>query len=75
MAATLQARLDRKTANMLARLRKLTGLSDSELARRGLESLAKDLDDRGPVLVGIGQYDSGVGDLATNPRYMKGFGE
>lgn len=75
MAITLQARLDPRTAKTLARLRKQTGLSDSELARRGIEALAKELDDDLPVLLGLGKHDSGVPDLATNPKYMKGFGE
>jgi len=75
MAVTLQARLDKKTERMLGRLRKQTGLSDSELARRGLAALAKELEDEQPVLIGLGEHDSGVPDLATNPRHMKGFGE
>ena len=72
---TLQTRLDKKTERTLSRLRKKTGLSDSELARRGLEALAKEIDNESPVLIGLGKYDSGVSDLATHPRHMKGFGE
>jgi hypothetical protein len=75
MAITLQARLDKKTEKTLSRLRKLTGLSDSELTRRGLLALERELEDEGPALIGMGKHDSGVSDLATNPRHMKGFGE
>jgi hypothetical protein len=74
MPLTLQARLDRKTQRTLERLRKQTGLSDSELARRGLEALARDLDEQAMPLTGVGAHDSGVVDLATNPHHMKGFG-
>jgi hypothetical protein len=28
-----------------------------------------------PKLIGVGLYESGVGDLATNKKHMKGFGE
>jgi hypothetical protein len=75
MAVTLQARLDKRTQKLLERLRKKTGLSDSEITRRGIAALAKELDDEGPVLIGMGEHDSGVADLATHPRHMKGFGE
>lgn len=74
VSLTLQARLDRKAEKTLGRLRKKTGLSDSELTRRGLEALARELDAEPAGLIGLGQHDSGVQDLATNPRHMRGFG-
>jgi hypothetical protein len=28
-----------------------------------------------PRLIGVGEFDSGIPDLATNKKYMEGFGE
>ena len=30
---------------------------------------------RKPKIIGLGRFASGVTDLATNPKYMMGFGE
>jgi hypothetical protein len=30
---------------------------------------------RTPKIIGLGRFASGVTDLATNPKYMMGFGE
>jgi hypothetical protein len=70
----VQARIDAKTARLLARLRKQTGLTDSELVRRGIELMSNQTRTRArPRILGIGMF-KGPPDLSTNPRYMEGFG-
>jgi len=77
MASTkiVQARLDEKTVRLLARLRRQTGLSDSDLVRRGLELVSTmQAPAKRQRIKGIGVVASGISDLATNPRHMDGFG-
>lgn len=75
MARTVQARLDEETQTLLERLRRRTGLSESELLRRGLHLLARDAGARRPrTVIGIGRFASGRPDLGTNPKHLEGFG-
>ena len=75
MAKLVQARLDDETDGLLRELRRRTGLSDSELVRRGVRSLANALPARpGVAVVGVGQFSSGVRDLGSNKRHLTGFG-
>jgi hypothetical protein len=75
MARVVQARLDDDTDKMLHDLRRRTRLSDSELVRRAIRSLAVlSPTGGGPRVVGIGRFESGVPDLASNKRHLKGFG-
>ena len=67
----------------LAKRAKRLGVSKSELAR---EAIRRDLEDNKSDAVeeepsaydvmkeGLGCIDSGIGDLATNPKHMEGFG-
>ena len=77
MAATkiIQARIDDKTARLLSRLRRQTGLSDSDLVRRGLELVGA----QSPIGIrrirGIGKFASGHRDLGSNKRRLSGFGK
>ena len=74
MATLIHARLDPKTERHLARLRKTTGLNDSELVRRGLRALAS-LPIRGRrKIVGLGAFASGKSDLGSNQSHLRGFG-
>ena len=75
MARVVQARLDDDTDKMLDALRRQTRLSDSELVRRAIRSLAVlSPVGGGPRVIGIGRFESGVADLGSNKRYLKGFG-
>ena len=75
MAKVVQARLDDQTDRILAELRQRTRLSDSELIRRGIRSLAVlPAAGSGPRVIGIGRFDSGVPDLGSNKAHLKGFG-
>jgi hypothetical protein len=74
MAALIHARLDADTERQLVRLRKATGLTDSELVRRGLQALAA-LPVRGSrTIVGLGEFESGKPDLGSNRAHLRGFG-
>jgi hypothetical protein len=74
--ASIHARLDEETEELRAQLKKTAGWSDSEIVRRGIKVLASVT----PALKkrkfrGVGKYKSGLRDLATNKKYMEGFGE
>jgi hypothetical protein len=75
MAKVVQARLDDETDGILKDLRRRTGLSDSELVRRGVRSLAAlSPYASGVRFVGIGRFSSGVRDLGSNKGHLEGFG-
>ena len=74
MTTTVQARLDEETQAALDRLRK-SGLRTSEVIRKGIHMVAKEAEGRHSInLIGLGKYDFGVTDLATNKKYMADFG-
>lgn len=71
----IQARIDAATAKRLATLRRRTGLSDSDLVRKGLELLSQATP---PIVArkirGLGRFTSGRSDLGSNKLHLKGFG-
>jgi predicted transcriptional regulator len=71
----VHARLDPETRRTLDRLRRSTGLTDSELIRRALRVFVE-RETRGSRrrIIGLGEFESGVSDLATNPDHLAGFG-
>lgn len=75
MGRIVQSRLDPETLDLLTRLRHRTGLTDSEILRQGVRRLAEVA---GPIrrrrIVGFGKFASGVTDLGSNKRHLKGFG-
>lgn len=75
MAKVVQARLDDETDGILKELRRRTGLSDSELVRRGVRSLAALSQPASSTrFVGIGRFSSGVRDLGSSKAHLAGFG-
>ena len=71
----VHARLDPESRRTLDRLKKRTGLTDSELIRRALEAyVAREAAPPQRRIVGLGRFDSGVPDLATNDEHLAGFG-
>ncbi len=75
MAKMVHARLDEETDGLLRRMRRSTGLGDSELIRRGLRVLDTLSGRRGrPQVIGLGAFASGVRDLGSNKRHLDGFG-
>jgi len=71
----VQARIDSATETALARLRRKTGLTDSQLVRKGLELVSQSAM---PVATrrvrGIGRFASGRSDLGSNKAHLSGFG-
>lgn len=75
MKAVVQARLDEETQATLDRLVRRHGWTTSKVVREGIRLVEKQ---HAPKprrkLIGIGKYDSGISDLATNKEHMEGFG-
>jgi hypothetical protein len=75
MKSSVQARLDEESAAALATLERRLGLSSSEIVRASLRLMVKQYPAPGKKkFLGIGKFDSGIGDLATNKKHMEGFG-
>lgn len=75
MSRVVQARLDDETAALVAGLKKRTGWNDSEIIREAIKTLSQATPKRRRKLSGLGEFNSGILDLATNPKHMEGFGE
>lgn len=79
MAKTLiHARLSEEDRALLADLKRATGASDSDLIRRGLRLVHRELG-RDPSALdaagrSTGKFSGGPPDLATNPDHLDGFG-
>ena len=71
----MQARLDQKTRASLERIASRLGWSTSKVLREGIH-LVEQRHAIPPVrrLIGIGRFDSGISNLATNKEHMKDFG-
>jgi hypothetical protein len=75
MKTSVQARLDEESATALETLERRLGLSSSEIIRASLRLMVKQYPvSRKQKFIGIGKFESGVGDLATNKKHMEGFG-
>ena len=71
----VRVRIDGATEAALARLRRQTGMTDSQLVRKGLELVRQSAR---PVEVrrvrGIGRFASRRSDLGSNKAHLSGFG-
>lgn len=75
MKATIQARLDPESQMILERLTKRFGWSSSQIVREGLRLLARDHKvSSGTRIIGVGKFNAGPSDLATNKKHMEGYG-
>lgn len=74
MSKIVQARLDDETRAVLERLRRRTGVGESELVRRGLKLLASASEERPKRIIGLGRFASGRTDLGSSKRHLRGFG-
>jgi hypothetical protein len=75
MKATVQARLDAESQEALETLTRRLGISQSEVVRASLRLMVKQ--HSAPPkrkFIGLGKFDSGMVDLATNKKHMEGFG-
>jgi hypothetical protein len=72
----VQARLDEETDSLRAKLQKQLGWSNSRIVREGIKLLsAVTPTTRKRRFSGAGKYESGLPDLATNPKYLDDFGK
>jgi hypothetical protein len=75
MMSIVQARLDRQTQQVMAQLLRRLGWTPSKVVREGLRLLAVcHIGECKQKIVGVGKYSSGIPDLASNKRHLKGFG-
>jgi hypothetical protein len=75
MPVSVQARLDPETHRVLNRLVRRLGMSPSALVREGIRLLAAC--QPAPAekkIIGLGKFRSGISDLGSNKRHLKGFG-
>lgn len=71
----MQARLDDDTQAALDRLVRRLGWTTSDVVREGIRLVEKQhIAKAKPRLIGVGMFDSGIPDLASNKKYMEGFG-
>lgn len=73
----VHARLDKQTRDIMRRLQRRHGWTDSQIIRLGISALA-DTDllsgERAKRIVGLGEFASGVDDLGSNDEHLDGFG-
>ncbi len=73
---TIQARLDPASRRRLRALIGELGWTPSRVVREGLRLLeAGYLRKKRRRVIGLGKFETGIADLGTNKKYMKGFGE
>jgi len=70
---TVQARLDADTERTLTRLVDELGLSRSVVVREGIRLLAAS-QPKSRKIAGLGKFSSGIPDLGSNKKHLKGFG-
>ncbi|MGA9673160.1 MAG: hypothetical protein WBQ94_28430 [Terracidiphilus sp.] len=75
MRGSVQARVDAETEAAIEKLRRRNGWSMSRVVREGLQLLVQHQAGAATQrMIGIGMLDSGVSDLASNKKLVKGFG-
>jgi Arc/MetJ-type ribon-helix-helix transcriptional regulator len=78
MKAYIHARLSKEDRAVLEGLKKATGSSESELVRRGLRLVLKQLGRKRSALElagnSVGKFKNGPRDLAANKKHLDGFG-
>jgi len=76
MRAAIQARLDGRSRKRLATLVHELGWSPSRVVREGLRVLeASQLRKKKRAIIGLGKFASGVPDLGSNKKHLRGFGK
>jgi hypothetical protein len=75
----IHARLSKEDRTALDELKTLTGESESQLVRRGLRLMLKEVRPRSIALdvagLSVGKFKKGLRDLSRNKKYLVGFGE
>ena len=78
MAKTVTARLDEKSQKELERLAKNLSKTESEIVRESIHLMAVTYlaASKGKLgFIGLGQFDSGLNDLASNKKHLDDFGQ
>ena len=79
MKAYIHARLGAEDRAVLEELKRLTGRTESEIVRRGLQLVANEGGRRRSALDlagrSVGRFKKGPKDLSTNRKHLEGFGE
>lgn len=75
----IHARLSERDRSTLETLRAATGLSESDLVRRGLELVSREVGGAISALdlagTSVGRFRGGPKDLSANPEHLDGFGQ
>jgi hypothetical protein len=69
----VQARLDADTEKTLARLVDQLGVSPSMVVREGIRVLAAS-QPKTRKIAGLGKFSSGIPDLGSSKKHLRGFG-
>lgn len=79
MKTYIHARLSREDRMALENLKQVTGFSESELVRRGLQLALRELKPPQSALDAaggsVGKFKKGPRDLARNKKYLAGYGK
>ena len=76
MASIIHARLDDDTAALRTALQQQLGWTDSQIVREGIKSLSLLVRKQGQrKIVGLGKFTSGINDLGSNEKHLRGFGK
>ena len=79
MKSYIHARLSPEDRALLEELKRMSGHTESELLRRGLRLVSRELAAQPSALEAagrsVGKFKSGPRDLATNRKHLEGFGE
>jgi predicted transcriptional regulator len=76
MRSSIQARLDPESQKALERLAGRLGWSPSKIVREGIRLLESCYgQSAGQRIAGLGKFSSGIRDLGSNKRHLKGFGQ
>jgi hypothetical protein len=75
MNTVVQARFDEEAQAALGKLVREKGWTVSKALREGVLSLAGQSERSQPIkIIGLGKYDSGISDLASNKKHLAGLG-
>jgi len=76
MKANVQARLDRRSQAALELVVRRLGWSPSRVVREGVHLLAACYGlPSGKRVIGVGRFASGLPDLGSNKKHLRGFGQ
>jgi hypothetical protein len=76
MRSSIQARLDDRSRKRLALLVRELGWTPSQVVREGLRILeASHLRRKKRGIIGLAKFRSGISNLGSNKKHLRGFGQ